>query len=402
MKLRRPQTWPSDPATAAPTNGAGHGLDRSGRHPGVVLSVAASYAWRILVIGAVGYVILRLFGRFMTLVVPFSIGLLLTALLRPFLVMLRRHRVPRVLATLLATLLATVVLGGVLSLVITRIVDQAPALGNQVARLIPQIQHWLVSGPLHLNRSAVDHVSGTIATAVKKHTSTLASTAVTTGKTVLHFLTAVVLTAFITVFLLYDGEGIWNFLVRGVPRPARQRVDRAGRAAWETLGHYVRGTIIVAVFHGVVMFITLQGLAVPLATPMALIVALGSFVPLVGAVVTGALAVGMAGLTTGLVAALIVIGVLVIDSQIEAHVLQPFVVGRYVRLHPLAVVVALTAGAIVLGVFGAVVAIPTVAGLNSAVRSLLHDPDDDKPMDPAKAHSSPNQPGASEEREVQA
>lgn len=377
MRISRRRSSPADITTTADdataTNGNAGGADHSGRHPGLVLEIAASYAWRLLLVGGVGYVILRLIGRFMTLVIPFSIALLLTALLRPFLVFLRRRRVPRPIATLLAVLLAAVVIGGVLSLVVTRIVDQAPALGNQINRLVPQVQSWLVNGPLHLNRTTVDHFSSTLTHTVTKHSSAVASTAVTTGRTVLHFLTGLVLTAFITVFLLYDGEGIWRFLVRGVPRPARTRVDAAGRAAWETLGHYVRGTIVVAVFHGVVMFVTLDAIGVPLATPLALIVALGSFVPLIGAVVTGILAVGVAGITTGLVAALVVVGVLLVDSQVEAHVLQPFVVGRYVRIHPLAVVVALTAGAIVLGIFGAIIAIPLVAGLNSAVRSLLSD-----------------------------
>ena len=161
---------------------------------------------------------------------------------------------------------------------------------------------------------------------------------------------------------------MWGFLIRGRPPRLRPNVDAAGRAAWKTLSDYVRGTLIVAAFHGVVILITLTILGVPLAFPLAVLVALGSFVPLVGAVVTGALAVAVAALSQGLVAAVIVAAVLVINNQIEAHALQPFVVGRYVRVHPLAVVLSLATGGLLFGIFGAIIAVPIVACINSAVR----------------------------------
>ena len=134
---------------------------------------------------------------------------------------------------------------------------------------------------------------------------------------------------------------------------------------------YVRGTLIVATFHGVVVASTLAILGVPLAFPLGVLVGLGSFVPLVGAFLTGVLAVAVAGLSKGLLAAIIVVAVLLLDNQIEAHVLQPFVVGRYVRIHPLALVLALASGAVLFGIFGAIVAVPVVACINSAIRAVL-------------------------------
>ncbi len=181
-------------------------------------------------------------------------------------------------------------------------------------------------------------------------------------------------TLFSTILLLYDGDRIWAFLLKGAPVSARPRADAAGRAFWRTIGHYVRGTLFVAFFHGVVMVITLTVLGVPLAFPLAVLIGLGSFVPLVGAFVTGVLAVAVAGLSKGLVAAIVVVAVLLLDNQIEAHVLQPLVVGRYVRIHPLAVVLALTSGALLFGIFGAIVAVPLVAGVNSAVRAARDQP----------------------------
>jgi predicted PurR-regulated permease PerM len=352
-------------------------------HPGVVLRVAAAYAWRLLVVGLAVYAIVRVLEDLSTLVVPLTLALLLTALLRPLMIALRRRGLPRWAATLLALLVAIVVTGGILALVITKAVQQAPQLADQINRLIPKVENWLVNGPLRLDRTTVDNFSNTLTKEVNKNGAAIASTAVSTGKAVVEAATGALIGVFATIFLVYDGEGIWDFLTRGVPRAARPKVAAAGEAAWVTLGHYVRGTLIVALFHGVAIAIVLTILGVPLVVPLALIVALGSFVPLVGAVVTGALAVGVAGVSQGLVAAIIVAAVLVADNQIEAHLLQPFVVGRYVHLHPLAIVVALTAGTLLFGIYGAVIAVPLTACVNSAVRSLLQEPEPDQPVNPA-------------------
>jgi predicted PurR-regulated permease PerM len=352
-------------------------------HPGAVLRVAAAYSWRLLVVGLAVYVVLRLLGDLLTLVVPLSLALLVTALLRPLMIALRRRGLPRWLATLAAVLVAIIVIGGILAVVITKAVQQAPELAAQINRLIPKVEDWLVTGPLHLDRTTIDNFSNTLTKQVNKNGAAIASTAVSTGKAVVETVTGVLIGVFATIFLVYDGDGIWEFLIRGVPPTARVRVDTAGKAAWATLGHYVRGTLIVALFHGLAIAIVLSVLGVPLVVPLALIVAIGSFVPLVGAVVTGALAVGVAGVSQGLVAAIVVAAVLVADNQVEAHVLQPFVVGRYVHIHPLAIVVALTAGTLLFGIYGAVIAVPLTACVNSAVRSLLHEPEPEQPVDPA-------------------
>jgi predicted PurR-regulated permease PerM len=352
-------------------------------HPGTVLRVAAAYSWRLLVVGLAIYAVLRLLGDLFTLVVPLSLALLLTALLRPLMISLRRRGVPRWLATLATILVAIVLTGGIIALVVTKAVQQAPQLATQINRLIPKVESWLITGPLHLDRTTIDNLSNTLTKTVNKNSSAIASTALSTGKAVVEVLTGLIIGLFATVFFIYDGDGIWEFLTRAVPRPVRGRVDEAGRAAWETLGHYVRGTLIVALFHGVAIAVVLEILGVPLVVPLALIVALGSFIPLVGAVVTGALAVGVAGVSQGLVAAIIVAAVLVADNQVEAHVLQPFVVGRYVHIHPLAIVVALTAGTLLFGIYGAVIAVPLTACVNSAVRSLLHHPEPEQPVNPA-------------------
>jgi predicted PurR-regulated permease PerM len=334
-----------------------------------MLRIAGDYAWRVLAIGTVGYFALKLLLHLGLVVVPFIVSLLVTALLHPLLAFLRRRGMARGPATLATVLMAIVFLGGVLTLVVIRAAEQAPQLGNEVNNLIPHIKHWLITGPLRLNPTTVNNLSKHLTDAVTKNSSLIASTALSTGKTALDVLGGIALVIFSTIFLLYDGQRVWGFLVKGAPAAVRPNVDAAGQAAWKTLSDYVRGTLVVAAFHGIVILVTLSILGVPLAFPLAVLVALGSFIPLVGAVVTGALSVAVAALSKGLVAAVIVAAVLIINNQIEAHALQPFVVGRYVRVHPLAVVLALATGGLLFGIFGAIIAVPIVACANSAVRA---------------------------------
>jgi putative heme transporter len=351
-------------------------------YPGPLLRTAADYGWRLLILGAVVYFAVRLLSHIGLVVIPFLVSLLVTALLRQPLNFLQRRGFRRGLATVATVVGAAVVLGGLMTLVVIRAAHQAPQLGDEINKLIPDVKRWLITGPLRLNPTTVNNLSETITNAVTKNTSAIASTALSTGKEALRVLAGIALMIFSTIFLLYDGEKVWGFLVRGAPRATRDQVDRAGRAAWTTLAQYVRGTLVVAAFHGVVIAVTLTILGVPLAFPLAVLVGLGSFVPLVGAIVTGALAVAVAGLSQGLVAAIVVVAVLVIDNQIEAHALQPFVVGRYVRVHPLAVVLALATGGLLFGIFGAIVAVPVVACANSAVRAIRDPPPEGGPIPP--------------------
>jgi len=339
--------------------------------PGPLLRVAGDYAWRLIAVGVVVYFGIRLLSDLSLVVIPFVISLLVAALLSPLAIRIRHAGAGRAVATILTMLVAVVVLGGLLTLVILRAAQQAPQLGNEINNLLPHVKNWLINGPLKIDAKTVDNLSSTLSETISKNSAKIASTALSTGKTVLSFVTGLVLVVFCTVFLVYDGDRVWDFLVKAVPRSVRPQAQAAGRAAWTTIGYYIRGTLLVATFHGVVVAITLTVLGVPLSFPLAVLVGLGAFVPLVGAIVTGVLAVAVAGLAKGLVAALVMTAVLLLDNQIEAHFLQPFVIGRYVRVHPLAVVLSLAAGGILFGIVGAVVAVPVVATANSATRAAL-------------------------------
>jgi predicted PurR-regulated permease PerM len=190
------------------------------------------------------------------------------------------------------------------------------------------------------------------------------------GKIFLEILAGLVLMLFITFFLLKDGDRIWAWLT-GLLAPERQQRTRpAGAAAWQALVYYVRGTITVAAIHAVVIGAALWVLGVPLLVPLVILVFLAAFVPLVGILVAGALAVAVTLGTRGWIAAVVLVIIFILENQLESHLLQPLVVGRMVRLHPLAVILVLAVGGVVAGIPGAIVAVPVTAALVRAAPYL--------------------------------
>jgi predicted PurR-regulated permease PerM len=179
-----------------------------------------------------------------------------------------------------------------------------------------------------------------------------------------------VLTLVALVLFLYDGERIWAWTVRMFPRGSRARADGAGRQAWSTLTSYIRAQTVVALFDATFITILLFILGVPLALPLGVLVFFGAYIPLVGAVVSGALAVLVALVANGLVIALIVLAGIIAVQQLEGNVFAPLVLGRMARIHPLAVIVAITVGVLIAGILGGIVAVPIVAIANSVGKYL--------------------------------
>jgi predicted PurR-regulated permease PerM len=178
------------------------------------------------------------------------------------------------------------------------------------------------------------------------------------------------LTVFILVFYLLEGENIWAFMVRLFPRRARSPIDGAGRRGWLSLGNYVRIQILVAAVDAIGIGAGAAIIQVPLALPLGVLVFVGSFIPVVGALVTGAVAVLLALVANGWVNALIMLGIVLLVQQLESHLLQPFIMGRAVNLHPVAVILAVTAGSTVAGILGALFAVPVLAVANSFIRYI--------------------------------
>jgi predicted PurR-regulated permease PerM len=322
----------------------------------------------LIVIGIVVYAIVQIIDSLRLVVLPCAIALLLCALLHPVTDRLRRW-MPSLAATWLTMLLALGVLGGVGTFVGIQANDQFPYLVDRIQYTAKQAQHWLVTGPFHLKNSQLQSIVDEMLKQVEQQRGKLVGT-VFTGATVAgEVIASIVFLFFVTFFLLKDGRGIWNWLISGFGR-YRDRFDRAGRASWETLSQYVHGTVIVAAIHAVVMAIVLAVMGVPLVAPLAVIIFFGSFIPIVGILVAGAVAVLVVFSVKGGIAALVFLGILVLEQQLEGHVLQPLVVGRWVRFHPLAIILAITVGGVLAGIPGAAVAVPTAAVIYRAVPAL--------------------------------
>src|SRR4051794_17847173 len=332
------------------------------------LVTVGGWAWRILVIGLVIYGVARLAARLELALIPLLIAILLTALLHPVKSRLRRAGLCRGWAALITMLFALVVLGGIGAFVANRAAAGYPKLVDQVSELVEKTQHWLITGPLHLQRSQVTDFGDKFVTFLHDRQGTLATGAISATRTVAEVLAAFVLTLFLTIFMVYDGDRIWGWIVGLFPQRQRARMHEAGEEVWKTISGYVTGTFAVASFHGIVMGITLWIVGVPLVAPLAVLVFLGSFIPLIGVVVFGGLAVLVTLVANGVTAAIVVLVVLVVEHQIEGHVLQPLVVGRYVRLHPLVIAITLASGALLAGLPGAIFSVPIVASVAAAMR----------------------------------
>ena len=332
----------------------------------VLLAGAAAWCWRILVIAAAFLALFMLMAKLQLLVLPVFVALLLSAFLNPAVSFLRRKGWPSGLATGSILLLTFLVLGAVAAYVINQASNEYPKLVNQVDDVVSQARTF-ITDHTSLDPKNFDNVSQKITDTLKSHQKQIASGVVTAGRTLGEFATGAILAFFITFFFLYDGQRIWHWIVGLFPTGARQPLIGAGGRAWKALTGYIAGTFIVALFHGVVIGVTLALLGTPLVAPLAVLVFIGSFVPIIGAVVFGGLAVLVTLVTQGFVPALILLIVLILDNQAEAHLLQPLVVGRYVELHPLAIAVSLTGGALLAGLPGAIFAVPIVAAVNAGV-----------------------------------
>jgi len=357
---------PSDPAVTVP----------------VPVRVAAAWGWRILVIAAAVLAIGYGMSLLSELVIPILIALLLTALFARAVTVLARW-MPRALATTIVLILGLAVIAGALTIVIAQISANASEMSDQVTEGVQQVRAWLAYGPFGVTdtqlNDAIVRLREYVTNNPQFRTGVLQG-AVTAG----HGAAGVVLTLFSTFFFLYQGDTIWAWFVRLFPRLARERVDSSGRVGWVSLTAYVRATVLVAFVDAVGITAVALILRVPFAPAIGVLVFITAFVPIVGALVSGIIAVLIALVAHGPVTAIIMAGGVLLVQQIESHVLQPLLMGRMVRLHPLAIIFSIAAGAVLFGIVGALFAVPLVAFTNSVVNHLssggeLPDPGGDPP-----------------------
>jgi putative heme transporter len=368
------------------------------------LRISAALGWRLLVVVAALAVIGTVVAYLAAIVVPVAIALLLAALLAPAVGWLSRHHVPRALATALVVVGGLAGLGGVLTFVIITFVGGLPELGDRLSTSVGTVVTWLTRGPLQLSEQQLRSVQEEMLATLSANQSSITVGALTTAATIGETVTELLLVVFTLIFFLHGGPGIWQFLLSAAPAEVRTRVDVAGRRGLAALVSYIRATAVVAVVDAVAIGIGLVVLRIPLAVPLAALVFLGAFVPIIGAVVTGGVAVLVALVAQGPVSALIVLAIIVGIMQLESHILQPLLLGRAVKLHPLAVILAIAAGLLTAGIAGALLAVPLLAVLNSGIRSLRSEAD--RHTRPQDVHTSepeatgPDEPGVDRQPEL--
>jgi predicted PurR-regulated permease PerM len=330
--------------------------------PGV--RIAAAWSWRILTIVAVLAVLIFIVMQLSLLVIPLFVAILLSALLVPFRNFLVRRHWPRWLAIAAAELGVILAVAALIFLVVTQVRAGFGDLRDQTVASYSAIKQLLVDSPLQLTDDQLNHYIDQLLDSIQGSGGVIWSGALAFGSSLGHFLAGVLLALFSTLFILIDGDRIWSWVVRLFPKRARTALDGAGKAGWTTLQNFAKVQILVATIDAVGIGAGAAILQVPLAIPIAVLVFLGSFIPIIGAVATGAIAVFIALIYNGWVVALIMLGVVLLVQQVEGHVLQPLIMGTAVKVHPLAVVLAVAGGSMVAGIPGALFAVPIVAVLN--------------------------------------
>jgi predicted PurR-regulated permease PerM len=336
------------------------------------LHVAAAWGWRVIVVAIMVAGIAYVLAFLSEVTIPLLVAVLLTALLLPVTKRLHTWGVNRGLATAITVLGGLVVIAGVLFLIVSSIVSQSSTLGTNVTTGFNQLANWLQNGPLHVSATYFNPSEWVtrITDWVKTSQDTITTYAAEIGSSVGHFLAGFALALFSLFYFLHNGREIFAFLLRFFPRKSRARVDRAALNGWQSLSSYVRATILVALADGVGVLIAALIIGVPAAPALAALVFLGAFVPIVGAFVSGFVAVLVALVALGWVQALFMLGAIVLVMELESHILQPFLMGRAVKIHPLAVLLAIAIGIILGGIIGALFAVPMLAFVKTFVQHL--------------------------------
>jgi predicted PurR-regulated permease PerM len=352
------------------------------------LRTAAAWSWRLILVLAGFYVLLYAAAYVAVVVVPVIVALLLAALLQPGAAWLVRHGWPRSLSAFTMLVVGLTVVAGIITLVVERFSAGFTDLAEQVSEGIGQVQEFVV-GTFPITKGQLEDAVSQFQQTLLDNQDSIASGALTTAATVGEVITGFFLALFTLFFFLKDGRSIWLWLVGLFPGDSRAYIDEAARRAWRTLISYVRATAAVALIDAIGIGIGLAVLGVPLVIPLAALVFLGAFIPILGSFLAGSVAVLVALVSKGPITALIALAVVVLVMQVEGHILQPLLLGRAVRVHPLAVVLSIAAGLLIAGIFGALIAVPIVACANVAGTYLSRRHDGPRPPEPRPDRARP-------------
>lgn len=373
-RLRRLRvSLPSKPADALDVPRADSTDFQSAEDMPYAVRMAAAWAWRFLIIVAALGVLVWALSKISLLVIPVLVSALLAGLLSPVVnAMNSRLAVPRGLAVGITLIGFFALVTAGLSLAGQRLTAGFNALWTQALAGIEQVQNWLFNGPLKLTNDDLQSVLDDTLAQLRGNATNILSEAISWTSAIGQILTGTLLAIFALIFLLLDGRKIGLFLINLLPRRARPAMDGALTRGWASLVSYVRVQMVVAMIDAIGIGLGAFFLGVPLAMPLGVLVFIGSFIPIVGALITGALAVLLALVANGWINALIMLAVVLLVQQAESNILQPLIMGKAVSLHPLAVVLAVAGGTMLAGIPGALFAVPLLAVLNAVIRYLSH------------------------------
>jgi len=365
------------------------------------VDLAAAWSWRLLVIAAATALLGYLISFFAVMVIPVVVALLISALVVPLVDWLERLGVRRSIGSAMVVVCTIIIIASLLSFAGQQVAAGADDLADSTVQGLQEIKDWLRDGPLHASDSQINDYLKRIQDTITAQSGEggIISSVTEVGTAVGHVLAGFFIVLFSTYFFLSDGNRIWSWVVRLSPRAARERVDSSGRVAWISLTQFVRATVIVAATDGILIGAGAAIIGVPFSLAIGVLVFLGAFVPIIGATVAGTVAVLVALVDQGWVTALIMLAIVIGVQQLEGHVLQPFLMGRWVSVHPLGVILAIAAGVLTAGVAGALVAVPLAAAVNAVVQHLAAytDPGDDPVEELAEDYQETGETSAVEE-----
>lgn len=334
------------------------------------MQIAAAWAWRLIVIGVAVAALIWLISQISVLVVPLLIAILLASLLQPIVNKATAVGMPRGLGVAATLIMLLCAVGGLVWLIITQFSKGFSDLRVKAQNLWADVLAYLDASPLNVDVHHLEISMTQVWRTVEQHQARIWTGALDVASGTANFFAGALLAFFALIFLLLDGRRIWFWVLGFFPAKAHAAVDTAARAGWVSVGQYARVQIFVAFVDAVGIALGALILQLPLVVPIGIMVFLGSFIPFLGAIVTGAIAALIALVYNGPTAAFIMIGIVLLVQQIESNILQPLIMGNAVRVHPLGVVLAVSMGALVAGVPGALFAVPIAASANSIVNTL--------------------------------
>ena len=335
---------------------------RSNENVPAWLRTSAGWSWRLIALSAAVALVFWATVQIQLVFVAVFLGLVFASVLNPVADFYAKV-MPRPLATGLAILSAFLVLGGLITYVVASVAGQWEQLAGQFDTGVQQILQYLESGPFGLSVT-VDQINEWIDQGrqwLTDNADSLVSQAAQSAGSVFEGFAVFALSIFCTVFFVASGGKMWRWFLGQIPEQHRTRWQAAAGAGWYSFSGYARGTVIIAFSDGVLAFILLTILGVPLAAPLAVLVFIGAFIPLIGAPLAMIIAAVVALAANGIVTALIVTIGIALIGQLEGHVLQPLIMGKQVALHPLVIGLGVTAGTVLAGILGAIIAVPLMA-----------------------------------------